>query len=558
MKKRLILGVFIFLVCLFLASCSFNLSDYINTGNNTNNTNNNSNNNNNNNNNQDPNNQEPNNQNIELEDGEQILTIIEANDVHGYIMQDEDGRNGISNMAYLINNIREDVGENNVLLIANGDMFQGTGLVRMSFGQVMIDVMGEMGFDATCLGNHEFDWDLPVILKYFDGNIDNGEAKFPLVNSNVYQDGKLVIDQNICETAIFEKAGVKVGLIGYIGDVKSSINALFADKYEFKTNFENLTKRLALSLKDSGADIIVVSIHDGDTSGVSSFDVNKTLANLKDGDNYLIDAVINGHTHTYQDGAISRSGGVAMPVVQSNGYRSSYLYSFGRIDLTIKDKKVTGYSTSHLHASDAKDNYDEKVEDVLDAYFERDKETLTKTIVNSTSTISRYSDKTYDWVSGVMLASTGADIAICNTGGLRSNIVSGKLTFEDLYQFNPFDNYIIIHELSSNLIRQFLTENEGYYFYSTKTGQIESNKTYKVAIIDYVYYSRYYNYYRNKGANAVTTDLIVRDILIEDLSLRQSFNVFLDYAPVIGNKIGNKYSGYHIIYIEEERWYLYL
>ena len=116
------------------------------------------------------------------------LSIVAFNDTHGYIMQNEYGQYGISNVAHLVDEIRAEKGEDNVLLIANGDMFQGTGLVRMSYGEVMIEVMNEMGFDACCLGNHEFDWDLPVILNYFDGEKENGEANFPLLNANVYQD----------------------------------------------------------------------------------------------------------------------------------------------------------------------------------------------------------------------------------------------------------------------------------------------------------------------------------------------------------------------------------
>ena len=87
-----------------------------------------------------------------------------------------------------------------------------------------------------------------------------------------------------------------------------------------------------------------------------------------------------------------------------------------------------------------------------------------------------------------MLAATGADIAICNTGGLSTNLNQGYLTFEDLYQFNPFDNKVIIHECCYDLVYPFAS-NEDYYIYSTPTGKLKTSGTYKVAVIDYVYYS---------------------------------------------------------------------
>ncbi len=456
-----------------------------------------------------------------------MLSIIEMNDVHGYIMQNEDNKMGLSNMSYIINNIRDEEGEDNVLSIACGDMFQGTGLVKMSYGEVMIDALNEMKLDACILGNHEFDWDLPVVLNYFDGDSSNGEANFPLINSNVYQGTKLVsVDGGkIYESYMFDKCGLNIGVIGFIGDVKSSINALYADKYKFDTNFISTTTKIGSNLKENGADIIIVAIHDGVMQDIESYDLNKDLASIKYNDKYLVDAVINAHTHQEQMGKISRDGGVDMPVIQSTGYKNNQLYEFGRIDLKIdENNNVLSCATSHILASSAKDNYDSNVEEVIDKYYEKDEDTLSKIYTKSLVNISRYSANTYNWVANVMLASTGADIAICNTGGLRTNISKGDITFEDVYQFNPFDNHVIVHECSVEKINKFI--DSSYYFYNTKDNTLKTSGTYKVAIIDYVYYG---NYYKNCYSNIYyDTNLILRDLLLEDLELRDTFNINTD------------------------------
>ena len=116
------------------------------------------------------------------------LSIIEMNDVHGFVTQNSSGTYGLSNAAYRINQIRNEDSYDNTVLIANGDMFQGTGLVKMSYGRVMIEAMNEMKFDACGIGNHEFDWGLDKITQYFDGDSHNGEANFPLLNiiTNIY------------------------------------------------------------------------------------------------------------------------------------------------------------------------------------------------------------------------------------------------------------------------------------------------------------------------------------------------------------------------------------
>ena len=460
------------------------------------------------------------------------LSIIEMNDIHGYIMQNQNKENGFSNMAYQIDQIRNELGSDHVLTIANGDMFQGTGLVKMSMGEVMIDALNEFKLDACGIGNHEFDWDLPEILKFFDGKEENGEANFPLLNGNIYQNGSLVtIDGGkIFESYIFDKAGIKVGVISYIGDVKSSINDLFADKYTFDTDFKKLTTNIGGKLKKDGADVIIVSIHDGDTAGVLKYNPNIELASIKYDGKYLVDAVINGHTHTLQKGEVVRPDGVNMPIIQSNGYRNGYIYSMGKIDLTLNSKnEVINAEASHIYAADAGKNYNEKVEEVISGYYERDRDTLDKVYTVSKADINRYSKKTYEWVANLMLAYTGADIAICNTGGLRTTVKAGLVTFEDIYQMNPFDNHIIIHECEASKINSFV--DSSYYFHNVKNGYKKAGETYKVAIIDYVYFGKYYkDLYTN---NFTDTGMILRDLILEDLALREEFNVNYDTEPKI-------------------------
>lgn len=464
---------------------------------------------------------------------ELTLSVLAMNDVHGYIEQDNNGRGGISNAAYKINSIRNEDDYDNTLLIANGDMFQGTGLVRMSQGEVMVDVMNEMGFDACAIGNHEFDWYLSTITNYFDGYELNGEADFPLLNANIIDNstGKLVsIDNEIMSSTIIDKEGVKVGVIGYIGDVAGSICYNMVKDYTFDTNFEQLVYDEGTKLKNQGCDVIVVSIHDGNADGVEYYQPNLDIANLKYNGQYLVDAVINGHTHTKQMGNISRDGGVAMPVIQSSGN----LGCFSRIDLTIdmNTKKVVSTASSHVTTSSLS-SYDAKVESIVDAYYEQSKDTLEE-VYCQTSYLSRYSTDLRNWAANVMMGATGADAAICNTGGLRSNVEAGSFTFEKLYSLNPFDNHIILCEITGSKLKAFMDANANYEFCNTVDGDytnVVRTKTYKLAIIDYVYYSYYFSNYRPN--TETDTNLILRDIMAIDLRLHTTFNPSSDSSAYL-------------------------
>ena len=74
------------------------------------------------------------------------LTILSVNDLHGYIEQDNKGYGGLSNMAFKINEIRNENKYDDVVLIGNGDLFQGTAISNMTQGAAVIECMNAMEF----------------------------------------------------------------------------------------------------------------------------------------------------------------------------------------------------------------------------------------------------------------------------------------------------------------------------------------------------------------------------------------------------------------------------
>ncbi len=258
------------------------------------------------------------------------LTILSVNDLHGYIEQDEYGMNGLSNMAYLINKIRDENPLDDVVLIGNGDMLQGTAISNMTNGLAVIESMDAMQFDAMGIGNHEFDWEIDTIIDYFDEVETNDEADFPLLNANIYSidDDSLLTEPggDVLNSVVIEKEGVEVGIISYIGDTYNSIAYDKVDDYYFDLDISQSVEQIGNELVQTGVDVIVVNIHGFDTN------TNYQLSTLRDqyGD-YLVDVVINGHTHSYYEESINRIDGTPMPVIQAGGNGAA----FGEVTLTI-------------------------------------------------------------------------------------------------------------------------------------------------------------------------------------------------------------------------------
>lgn len=480
------------------------------------------------------------------------LHILSVNDTHGYCLQDENGKNGISNISYMINSIRNKNPLDDCVLIANGDMFQGTALSNITYGKVIIDAMNVMKFDCMVIGNHEFDWGLETILQYFDGNLENGEANFPLLNANIYNvsDNKLVSIENgnVFESIVLAKEDIKVGVIGYIGNVYNSISYTARKDYYFDNDISSSVLKIGSHLKDNGCDVIVVSIHGGDASGVENYYNNESLSKLTYKDGYLVDAVINGHTHTKQAGLIRRNG-VYMPAIQA-GCNSNALGDI-TLKINMSTKKISSASTTLYNSYEIDNKYDEEVEEVIDKNYTDYESILKEKYCLSLETINNKS-KLYNWIASCMMAGTNSDIGICNTGGVRSNgnITKGEyITIENMYMINPFDNKLVIVDVKGEDIKSFL--NNSYVFYMINNSYIEDEKLYRVCVIDYVYY--WDNFPRND--NAYFTDIILRDLLIMDLKARETFNPSTSFASKLNNVINlNLYFYEYNIKKKEYNW----
>lgn len=446
------------------------------------------------------------------------LTIFELNDSHGYIEQNEYGKGGFSNVAKMIDDTRNKNTLDDVVLIANGDMFQGTAISNVTEGLSVIETMNEMGFDMMGIGNHEFDWGINKILRYFDNDLSNGEANFPLLNANIYErsTNQLLLNDNgkMFESIIIEKEDIKVGLVSFIDDLASSITSSFISPYEIKTDFETRAKRICSNLKDQGADVIIVNIHGGESSGVHKYDFNNIVSNLTYNGEYLVDAIVNGHTHTRQKGYIERDG-VDVPVVQSSGNNQSIGRITLSIDLTTKDVIDTNVTNLSVDST----SYNKHVQDVVDRYTSL---ISSEIYCVAGETVTSRNQLGY-WVSEVLKQATGAEIALINTGGVRTtgDITKGNnVTINNVYSFYPFDNQICLTKVKAKDIYNLLNRYE-FYFATTKDleSYANSNEQIVVATVDYLYHKSYFP----GNDTGIVTDFVITDMIIKELKLQDVF-----------------------------------
>ena len=218
----------------------------------------------------------------------QDLTILHLNDTHSHIEPEKSGEKkgfgGVIEQAAYIDRVRCADGKGNVLLLHAGDFSQGSSYFTELNGNLEIDILNAMKFDAVCLGNHEFDNGFEEIAR----RLRNLEV--PVVCAN-YDFSKTPLSGLVKPYVILEKANRKVGVIGLLTDVSSVVDKDIAAQMKYHDAAE-VAERHAVELKKQGCEFVICLTHIGYDGGKVS-DVSIAAATRN------VDVIVGGHSHTY-------------------------------------------------------------------------------------------------------------------------------------------------------------------------------------------------------------------------------------------------------------------
>ncbi|WP_432116751.1 bifunctional metallophosphatase/5'-nucleotidase [Streptomyces sp. bgisy032] len=248
------------------------------------------------------------------------FTVMGTTDLHGNVFNwdyftdkefDDKAHNdvGLAKVSTLVNRVREEKGRLNTLLIDAGDTIQGTQLsyyyakvdpITAEGGPVhpMAQAMNAMDYDAAALGNHEFNYGIPVLRKF------EQQCRFPLLGANA-------LDAKTLRPAFAPYSmhrlrtpfgrDVKVAVLGL---TNPGIAIWDKANVQGKMTFPGLEEQAAKwvpKLRSMGADVVIVSAHSG-SSGTSSYGDQlpyiENAAGLVAEQVPGIDAILVGHAHT--------------------------------------------------------------------------------------------------------------------------------------------------------------------------------------------------------------------------------------------------------------------
>ena len=443
----------------------------------------------------------------DVEEMGNIINIYTINDFHGAIFENVSAKEiGISKIGEFLKSEKNKNPLNTVILSA-GDMFQGTAVSSLTRGRIVVDLMNYIGFDAMTIGNHEFDWGVSEITRYVDGKKDNGEAEFPFLGANIYN----LPSKDYVEWAkpytVITKGNIKIGILGLIGeDLTDSIIGSISKDFEFTSQMDAIRKYVPILRNEEDADIIIVVSHD------NTQDISYQMKNLKD--EYYVDAVVNGHTHSYYAFEEQRDNLPPLVGVQS-GSNGKYVGQI-TLELDLDNKKVINASAGFV-SQNKLSKTSTGVEEIISKYQEY--VDISNEFLGYSGNYVSQSDGV-KWAANTIANFENSDFGLVNDGGIRNAgfpIRGGdSVTYGSIFKIMPFENTVITVNLTGSQLKNLASAPGDIKFSSNfNVSSLENTKTYKVAVVDYVFY-RDLSFFM-QGSNINYHTVLFRELLVEQV-----------------------------------------
>jgi 2',3'-cyclic-nucleotide 2'-phosphodiesterase (5'-nucleotidase family) len=388
------------------------------------------------------------------------LHLLFSSDEHGWLQPTKDKaagllRGGIHSAAATMAGEGFAVGKPGWLLLSAGDMWTGPYETTVLEGAPMAAAMRELGYRAAAVGNHDFDFGLHAIA---ERRLEGG---FPFLGANLidqttgrqpsWAQPYVVVDV-LQEDGSVARVGV-IGLSCFESPVTADVRNMIG--LEFRP-YDHALEEWLPRLQAERPDVVVALIHD------SIARIEPLIPILR---KHRVAAVAAGHEHRagllVDDNHTADAGD---DVVICNP--GPYLRSMCRLDLSYVDGALRRHSEKGTEIKTPLDApappFNAVVQKILDQAEASAAQVGGEVLVESTHELDRGRDGALGqfvvdaWLENLPFA----HVALTNAGGLRQDVDAGALRLRDIVSALPFNNYLLVVDMTGAELREALANPE--------------------------------------------------------------------------------------------------
>ncbi|MFJ4411574.1 bifunctional metallophosphatase/5'-nucleotidase [Streptomyces sp. NPDC088910] len=443
------------------------------------------------------------------------LRVLGTTDLHGHALNwdyftnaeyDDATHNdiGLAKVSTLVAHARAEKGHDRTLLIDAGDIIQGTQLsyyyarvepitgARRGPKHPMALAMNHMKYDAAALGNHEFNYGIPLLRAFQD------QCDFPLLAANAV-DAKTLKPAFppylVKEIRVQGGPPVKVGILGL---TNPGIAIWDKANVQGKMAFPGLVEQARIyvpKLRALGCDVVICTDHsglDGSTSYGDAIPYPENASSLVARQVPGIDAILVGHTHVERPQTLVVNEKTGKTVVLSEplmwGMRLSVFdidleFSRGRWEVTSVKAEVRNANTVAEDPVVAKLVRDEHNKVV--AYVNQIIGTCTATMSAAEST---YKDTPIidflnlvqaDTVKAALAGTAYADLPVLSEASPFSRtaaIPAGQVSLRDVAGLYVYENTLDAKLLTGAQVKDYLEWSAAYYAQTAPDAPVDVTK----------------------------------------------------------------------------------
>jgi 2',3'-cyclic-nucleotide 2'-phosphodiesterase (5'-nucleotidase family) len=374
-------------------------------------------------------------------DGPVRLVVLHTNDVHGQVhprkatwldRQNPPAIGGLPRLAAYVAHERRALEELGLepIVVDCGDWYQGTPEGSLEQGLGFVTALGHVGYDVLCLGNHEFDHGIANARRLAKAT----GSRAVCANLRDPKTGERL--DWIEPWRIVERGGLRIALVGLLTPETPSISHPETRTIHFSDPAEELTivkRELA-----GRCDLIFPVAHLG-------VDESLAVAHLHPD----LPLFLTGHSHTYlKEGKRDGAG-----LVVQTGAKAS---ACGRVELLVDGPtaKVLDVRATLIDLLDEPLEQDRvpEVERICAELAQRAEVGMARVVGELAVPLKAgrgpLSTLAGNWVADLVREHAGAEVGMHNRGGTRAEIDAGPVTVRELFEMLPFDNDVVLLEMS--------------------------------------------------------------------------------------------------------------